>query len=409
MTNNEFFNQLLGLTPPWRVSNVSANLDQGVVHVYVEHDASLGRLCCSTCGRECPGYDTQEQRYWRHLDLFQYTTYLVCSLPRIECPVDGVRPAHAPWTESGSRFTLMFEHWAIAVLLATGVQHRAAQLLRLSPGQVYRIMHRAVSRGLARRDPNAPIRHAWLDEKSIGTGHQYATVLGNASAGYIIDMIESRTSAATKTLLKGSLSKAQRRQIECVSMDMWRPFASAVKAVLPKADIAHDRFHVAGYLTKAVDDTRKAEHARLAKQGASPLKNSKYLWLINEDKLADEHKAFLDALARQALETPKVWALKEAFREFFNAKTVKQAMAFFENWYDAAIQTANKYLIKVADMLKKHLMGLTAYIKHKATNAIAEAMNANIQLVKAKARGYRTFHNFRIAVLFFHGKLRLNP
>jgi RHS repeat-associated protein len=120
MTNNDFFSQLLGLTPPWRVTNVDADLEQGVVHVYVDHDASLGRLCCSTCGRECPGYDRQEQRQWRHLDLFQYMTYLVCSLPRVECPVDGVRPAQAPWTEPNSRFTILFEHWAITVLQAAG-------------------------------------------------------------------------------------------------------------------------------------------------------------------------------------------------------------------------------------------------------------------------------------------------
>jgi transposase len=323
--------------------------------------------------------------------------------------VDGVRPAQAPWTEPNSRFTLLFEHWAIAVIEATGVQQRAAKLLRLSPGQVHRIMHRAVNRGLARRDPNAPIRHAWLDEKSIANGHQYATILGNTTLGCVIDVIESRTTDAAKALLKGSLSKTQRKQIECISMDMWRPFASAVKAVVPNADIAHDRFHVAGYLTKAVDDTRKAEHARLAKKATSPLKSSKYLWLMNEDKLADEQKAFLDALARQALETPKVWALKEAFREFFKAAAVEQAEAFFNNWYEAAIQIGNRYLTKVANMLKKHLAGLTAYIKHKATNAVAEAMNANIQLVKARARGYRTFDNFRIAILFFHGKLMLNP
>jgi hypothetical protein len=34
-----------------------------------------------------------------------------------------------PWAEPGSRFTLMFEAFAIAVLLASGTVKQAAQLL----------------------------------------------------------------------------------------------------------------------------------------------------------------------------------------------------------------------------------------------------------------------------------------
>ena len=60
-------------------------------------------------------------------------------------------------------------------------------------------------------------------------------------------------------------------------------------------------------------------------------------------------------------------------------------------------------------MLIEHLDGLVAYIKHKITNAYAESINGMIQLLKANARGYQRFENFRIAILFHFGKLNLYP
>lgn len=192
-------------------------------------------------------------------------------------------------------------------------------------------------------------------------------------------------------------------------MDMWPAFAHAARKVLPSADIVHDRFHIAGYLNGAVDNTRRAEHARLAKAGSSPLKKSKYVWLKSPDKLTSEHKALFETLSQQNLETAKVWACKEAFRQFFELRQVEEGTAFFANWYDMALALGNRHLTKVANMLQKHVDGLLAYIAHRTTNAKAEAINANLQLVKANARGYRRFQNLRVAVLFFYGQLQINP
>jgi hypothetical protein len=36
-------------------------------------------------------------------------------------------------------------------------------------------------------------------------------------------------------------------------------------------------------------------------------------------------------------------------------------------------------------------------------------LNAQIQHIKTCARGYRKFESFRVAILFFLGKLDLNP
>lgn len=60
-------------------------------------------------------------------------------------------------------------------------------------------------------------------------------------------------------------------------------------------------------------------------------------------------------------------------------------------------------------MLKKHLEGLLGYTLHPITNATTEGLNSKIQLINASARGYRSFQNFRTAILFHCGKLNLMP
>ena len=63
----------------------------------------------------------------------------------------------------------------------------------------------------------------------------------------------------------------------------------------------------------------------------------------------------------------------------------------------------------VTKMLRRHNDGLINYTKHRITNAAAEGFNSSIQAIKTNARGFRSFANYRIRILFFCGKLDLRP
>jgi transposase len=60
-------------------------------------------------------------------------------------------------------------------------------------------------------------------------------------------------------------------------------------------------------------------------------------------------------------------------------------------------------------MLKGHLPGLMSYFNHGVTNALSEGFNSKIQSIKSAARGFRSFKNYRLRILFYCGKLDLNP
>jgi len=65
--------------------------------------------------------------------------------------------------------------------------------------------------------------------------------------------------------------------------------------------------------------------------------------------------------------------------------------------------------VKVAKMLERHLDGLMNYFKHRITDAVSEGINSKIQAIKASARGFRSFENYRYRILFCCGKLDLSP
>ena len=43
------------------------------------------------------------------------------------------------------------------------------------------------------------------------------------------------------------------------------------------------------------------------------------------------------------------------------------------------------------------------------TNAVTEGLNSKIQQMRSVARGFRNFENYKIAILFYCGKLDMYP
>jgi transposase len=112
MQDRELYRRILGIESPWYVERVDLKLEEGEVHVYLEHE-EVRNWVCAECGAEAKPYDHQGERGWRHLDTCQYRTILHARPPRAECPEHGVRVVKLPWAEPSSRFTALFEALAI--------------------------------------------------------------------------------------------------------------------------------------------------------------------------------------------------------------------------------------------------------------------------------------------------------
>jgi len=405
LTSNHYA-QLLGLKTPWKVTDVDLSIDKLRVDIHVSYEENHG--CCPQCDAVCNVYDQSAERSWRHLDTMQFGTYLHSKSPRVKCPQHGVKTMSLPWADKHSGFTLMFEAFAIRVLQASRSTQDAGRLLGVNWHQLQNIMDRAVVRGLARRD-SEEITWIGMDEKSFRKGHNYISVINDLENSRVLEVVEGREGDAAKHLITKALDEKQRELVCGVCIDMSAPYIKAIRECLPHADIVHDKFHISQHLGNAVDKTRRIEHAKLQKQGDQSLTNTKYKWLRGMEHLSDEALAQLKMIGRAELDVSKAWYLKELFKHFWDRRDKSYAIRYFEFWTAEVKNAGVPEMKKVARMIRRHFDNILTYFDCYITNAFSEGINSKIQALKANARGFRNFQNYRTRILFFCGKLALSP
>lgn len=407
MQDTELYRHLLGIEKPWAVARVELSVKDQRVDVFVEHKAGE-EFTCPECGRKLGVYDHAEERTWRHLDSCQFATMLRARIPRVQCPEHGVRQAGVPWAEPRSRFTLLFERFAIDVLLETDVAG-AAKILGISWDEAHHIMRRAVTRGRARK-PRKLARRIGVDEKAIAKRHKYMTIVSDIDRGTVEFLAEGRTKDSLFSYL-APYTVAEVAQIEAVAMDMWSPYFETASKWIPLAadKIVFDRYHVVQHMNHAVDQVRRAESKALWQEGDATLRGTRHLWLYAEENLPEHRAEHFASLRGLRLKTGRAWAIKEMLRDLWNCPSRPAAEAFHARWHAWATRARMPAVFKVAKMVKSHLHNILTYYAHRITNAVSEGLNSAIQTIKKRAGGYRNVENFKTAIYFHCGGLDLYP
>lgn len=240
---------------------------------------------------------------------------LIARTPRVKCPEHGVKNAAVPWAEKGSRFTLMFERFAIDVLLAAQTVKGAQSILGTSWDETWHILTKAVQRGKARKTDKAMPRIG-IDEKAFRKGQNYITLIYDLDRS-TVEAISDGNDTDSGNACFSQLSQAQRDSVEAISMDMSVAFVKATKANIPMAEtkIVHDRFHIMKLATEAVDKVRRGEHRRLTAQGDVRLSGTRYHWLTSQENLNDRQKERFEAAS----------AYKEMLRDLWHHADAQSA------------------------------------------------------------------------------------
>ena len=406
---NHHYARLLGLGEEWRVRRVNLDVARRRLDIYLDYVEKAA--LCPQCGALAGLHDSQPERTWRHLDTMQFATFIHARTPRVKCPEHGVQVIELPWAEKHGRFTLLFEGFAIKMLLAAKSTTDACKLLRVSWDQAQNIMARAVARGLSRRREEE-IAFAGMDEKSFLAGNgsdAFASIMTDLDNRRVLEVVRGRNEEGADALIGKALSPRQREMVCGVAIDMSAPYANAIREQLPHADIVYDKFHVQKHLNEAVDAVRRQENGRLLKEKDSRLSKTRYLWLSGMEHLSEDALARREDLLRASLKTGKAWGLKEWFSCFWKSRDKDFAAANFDFWHRQVLKSGLRPMIRVAATLKKHLAGLLAWFDSRIDNAVSEGFNSVIQTLKAAARGFRNFGNYRVAILFHCGKLDMQP
>jgi transposase len=407
MKDIQLYEQILGLSAPWRVESVTLKTQEKKIEVRVGYADTLWG--CPQCGQRMVIHDYEERR-WRHLDSCQFQTIIVASIPIVRCAEHGSQTVAVPWAEKYSRFSRLFERLAMDVMLECSIQG-ACEILGISWAEADGIKQRAVKRGLARKQP-AVMPRLCVDEKGMGHGHDYLTIVAQVGAGQTtVEYVGEERQQESLDAFWESLTAEQLAGVEAVGMDMWGPFVQSTLNHVPGAasKIVHDPFHLVKYMNEAVNEVRKSEHRRLQAEGNDILKSTRQLWLYGMENIPAQHAQRFAEVKELNLQTSRAWMIKEVFRSFWSCPGIKQAERYFGEWYQWAIHSRLEPVKKVARMCKKHLNNILTFFVHRLTNGPIEGLNNKIQGLIKKAFGYRNKDRFKTDIFFHLGGLDLYP
>jgi transposase len=404
--DTQLYEQLLGLSKPWSVNRVEVELQGNRITVHVQCDKGV------VWGDPETGCDRAQvhgwvRREWRHLDTCRFETRIVAEVPRLKYKSGRVEDAAVPWAERYSRITLMMEAFVVRLLQAAANISRVASLIKLDWHTVNGVIARAVERGLARRTQE-PVRHLGLDEKSFARGHNYASVLTDVDRSRVLEVSLSDHARLVLRLAwyrwRNATASAQRLS----GMDLSQPYLVPVSGDSPWArsrlcsarrtwSTASLRYLETWNLSCTMPALASMVVAALMYAGHMSMAMARTPARCSQLRLASTRSASSSL-------RPGV-----SFAAFWDYRYPKSAQAFFDAWTTRAMRSRIEPIKAVTKMLRRHRDGLMNYTKHRITNAAAEGFNSIIQTIKANARGFRSFDNFRTRILFFCGKLDLMP
>jgi len=390
MQPTELFALGLGLTPPWKI--VDIEFIEGEVHIRVDFER----------GAKFEGLDVHDtsERSWRHLNFFKYPCYVHARVPRLKGQDGKVTTVQVPWAHPGSGFTTDFEAYAIELVSQMPVAP-AARILKLRDTRLWRLIHGYVKRMRKALDIGQPVRIG-VDETAARRGHDYITVFADLDARRVLFACPGKGSSTVKEFKAFLKAKgADPKKVESFSCDLGPAFISGIEKMFPKASITLDRFHLVALLSKAVDDTRKAESNK-----SKTAKRTRWLWLKNPCNLSDGQRKHLEELlqANAFPLTGKAYGLRLAFQEIFKLPTSQSQEAFYE-WIAMALASGIEAVVHTAVTFFNMADKILKWFETQISNGFLEGLHSVLQATKNKARGYRNPKNLIAMSYLIHGKL----
>ncbi len=396
----ELFTKALKLAPPWKIEKIEFDEKKGVINVEIDFPRG-SKFCCPLCGKSFTAYDTQEKE-WRHLNFFQYACYLVVRVPRVKCSSDGVHQVDVPWAREGADFTFLFESFAMTLVREMPV-NRVSKIINVDDNKLWRMMHYYT--GVARQGENySQVTKIGVDETSRAKGHAYVTLFVDLSERRSIFVAEGKGSDTISAFLKDfSEHHGKPSNITDVSIDMSPAFIKGVNENLPDASITFDKYHTMKIINDAVDEVRKSEV-----KYQTLLRGQKYIFLKNRNNLTKSQIKTLEELESMPklnLKTMRAYHIRENFQHIYKETTKEGFEISLKKWYFWATHSRIEEIKKMAKTIKQHWHGIIRWYDSKINNGILEGLNSLVQAARAKARGYRTFKNFKTMIYMLTGKL----
>ena len=395
----------LRLEGPWYIIGAEFNEEEPAIHIHVGVDKTAA-LCCPVCGAPTKryGYEPKE-RIWRHADCLFYPCYVHCKRPRVLCDKCGTVQVNAPFERKNSRFTLLFEGYAM-LLLQDVPRARASRLLRCDEKSLAAILTYWVHDAVNRMDLSDTCSIA-MDETSFRRGHKYVTVAIDEVRCRVFDVEPGRDKTAVKNVGKKlERNGGNTKSVNSVTSDMSASYLSVVREVFPNAKQTIDKFHVKQVLLKALDTVRKDEQKESGRK--KELFLCRKLFMVPQGRMTDKQRTMVAELSKQYKKTGRAFRIVQSLDDFYASTSMVEAQERLDKLCSWMRRCRLKPMKDAALTLRNHSKEILNYFHTRLTNAICEGINAMIQAAKRKARGFHTFEGYAAMIYLVAGKLKLD-
>ena len=262
-------------------------------------------------------------------------------------------------------------------------------------------------------------RHLAIDECALRKPFVYATVFSDPERGVVIDVGPGRDGAVIWAFA-GLYSRAERAQVQVVTMDCHNSYRMMIRLAFPHALVVADAFHLHRMCLDALTKVRRSAvrriaHTRNAGRAMRPKAARHALARARDDLDGDtsergarQRAAVAEVCALDA-DLALAYELKEAFRAMMaigrsgDVELFAVCLAIFDTWCRASKLSA---FITLANSLRSWRAEIINYARTGgASNAFAEALNHLIKNQKRQAHGYATWQGFRCQILWAFGEV----
>lgn len=352
---------------------------------------------CHDCGSEAATTHSKGHfRFIRDLNMANAQIHLQVEYRKIWCPVcGGVRVEKLNFADAGNRVTYRLARYVHELCKKLTVRD-VADHLDLDPKTVKEIDKSFLEQTFGRDDLNH-LRVLMIDEIALHKGHRYMTVVADYFTGRVVWMGPGR-SKETLDLFFGRMSPDQKRSIEAVTMDMWKPYINRVQRYLPQAKIVFDFFHLVQSFGRVIDQIRRREYAKAKGEQRKVLKDSRYLLLKNENNLTNDQRGRLDDLLKVNQTLATVYILKDQLKLLYYYSDRERVRRAMEDWCVMASQVRHPAMTAFIKQLQRHAYGILNHADYPIGTSRLEGINNKIKVIKRKAYGFHDDDYFILKV-----------
>jgi transposase len=375
---------------------------------------------CPTCGvlssavkdrpmqrvKDLPACGQSVELWWRK-------RRLVCAEPL--CPRRSFTQASAAVRARGRVTERLREQLARAIASS----NRAVSDVAAEYGVSWRTAHQALVAAAARWLPEPePTSRLGIDETRFRSvrwildgitwkrSDPWLTSFVDCSgdAGSLLGLAPGRTGGCVREWL-AEQTEAFRDAIQIVVIDPSAPYASGIRAALPNALIAVDKWHLVALANQMVTEVRqRVTRSLLGRRGtaADPVWVNRRLLLTGADHLSAKQWRRLEAMLDRCDPTKEIgaaWGVKERLRMLLAEQEPSKIRHRLADFYEAAIDAAMPETTRLTHTIQAWWPAILVALTHDVSNARTEGFNRIIKQTKRVGCGYRNMINYQRRIL----------